>query len=212
MTGFRDWFQPVPEPAEGRFFARERSGYGLLVAGVGVATAVEIVPVHLLLSHFWTPIAGWIATGLGASTAAVWIVGDWQAVRRMPTELADDALKMRVGLRWRVDVPYGIDRVGAPGGVVGGEGRGRAPGVSGGSAERTAWSCARRSTAVGPYGIRKEVERIALLVDEPARFETAVRERYWSRHEEGALAGQRVGSPGRLTSFHLPPASEPGGQ
>lgn len=31
MTGIRDWFQPVPETAEGRFFAREASGYGLLV-------------------------------------------------------------------------------------------------------------------------------------------------------------------------------------
>ena len=173
--GMRDWFQPVPEPAEGQFFARERSGYGLLVAGVGVATAVEIVPVHLLLSHFWTPIAGWVATVL-AIQGAFWIYGDWQAVRRIPSVLADDVLKIRVGRRWAVDVPYGVIESVRP--VLATEVKVKDALQAFPSGRPTHCLDLREPVeAIGPYGIRKKVQRIALLVDDPRRFESELGKR-----------------------------------
>lgn len=169
---FGYWRRPLPEGGETHFFARERSGYGLLVGGVAIATAVEIFPVHLFLSHFWSPIAAWIATGL-AVYGVIWLVGDWQAARRMPTELGPDALKVRVGLRWRVDLP--LESIESMRRVASSEVR-VAEALQAFPAGRPTHCLELRApiVAVGPYGLRKAVQRIALLVDEPARFEAAL--------------------------------------
>lgn len=172
---FGHWRRPLPEPSATRFTVDRRSGIGLLAGGLLVATAAEIVPIHLLLHHFAHPAAAWAVTAL-SFYGGVWLLAHWQAARHRPIELGPGALLLRVGLLWRVTVPYrDVAEL-------------RPVPVSQTDFERAlrAYPAGRPThilelirpvTAEGLYGLRKTVDRIAFHVDDAGRFETALAER-----------------------------------
>ena len=161
------------EPAEGGLTYHRRSAWGAIVFALLMATVVEVVAVHLLVS-LWNDRVAWLLTGLGAY-GALWIVGDWRACRLRPVTVQGGVLRIRFGLRWRVDVPLGaVTAV-------------RAPTAAELSSKRsvdlrlalpgTKWQVLELDRAVeaqGIYGRRRSVRTLGLGLDEPARLEAAL--------------------------------------
>jgi hypothetical protein len=58
---------------------------------------------HLLLS-LWSRAAAWVWTALDL-WAVIWLLGDYQALRLRRSSVGGEALHLRYGLRWSVDVP-----------------------------------------------------------------------------------------------------------
>lgn len=175
LYAFSFWRKPLPEATEERFSLHRRSGFGLLIGGALVATAAEIVPVHFLLHYFVHPAAGWVLTALSLY-GGVFLLAHWQAVRHRPIELGEDTLLLRTGLLWQVVIPYRqiseLRTVKATEVKV-------EDALQAHPAGRPS-HCLELSqpvSAQGPYGLHRETRRIAFFVDEPGRFETALRDR-----------------------------------
>ena len=171
------WRKPLPEPTATQFTVDRKSGFGLLMGGLAIATAAEIVPIHVLVHTFWSPTAAWVLT-LISIYGGLFVLGHWQAVRRQPLELGDDALHFRLGLMWEVAVPY--HRVASWRAVQATEDDFAAAlrlvpaGRPSHLLEIAASETEAPLVALGPYGLRRPVERIVLHVDEPRRFEEAL--------------------------------------
>lgn len=167
--------QPVVEPGPGRFTVHRTSGLGLLMGGALIATAAEIVPVHFLVHHFIGTTAAWILTLLTVY-GGLWVVGHWRATLRRPVTVDDDALTLRLGLLWDLRIPY--DAIAAVRRVPATEDR-----VQGAfylvPAGRPSHCLELTSphSAQGPYGLQKNVQRIAFFVDEGSRFDDELQQR-----------------------------------
>lgn len=157
---------------EGAFTIHRRGGYSAVAFALGLASVVELTAVHLLL-HPWSPTVAWVLTGLSAY-GMVWLLGDTQAIRLRLLRADDEALRVRVGLRWSVDVPWGdvvsVTRAGQP---AADDGRGMLRATPIGD-PRLVVGLARPLTATGPYGFTRRVSRIGVAVDDEARFLAAV--------------------------------------
>ncbi len=90
-------------PREG-YSVHERSGWGAIVAVFLFLIAAEGVGMHLLVRQ-WLPSGAWLWTALDLY-GALWLLGDYQALRLRRITLGDDALHLRFGLRASAAVPY----------------------------------------------------------------------------------------------------------
>jgi hypothetical protein len=166
-----------PQTADQHAFSYHRnSGYGALILTLLIVSAVEVVGMHLVV-RLWSGTVAWVLSALGAY-AALWMAGDYQAVRLRPVVATDDALLVRVGLRWSVSIPYAqIEQV-------------QPRGKESLSKHTRGYLHAALLTdpqmilvlrgpvrARGPYGIEKEVRRVGLAVDEADRLRAVLAER-----------------------------------
>src|SRR5689334_13552592 len=92
-----------PEDLDGAFTNHRKSGYGAFVFAVLIMVLAEAIPVHILLMR-WSVVAAWALTILSLY-AVVFFLADWRAARFHPILLDGEALRIRVGLRWRIRVP-----------------------------------------------------------------------------------------------------------
>jgi hypothetical protein len=158
----------APAVGDGLTYHRKTS-YGAVVFALVLATAAEVPAMHLLV-RLWSERAAWVLTALGLY-GILWILGDWRACRLRPVRVEGGALRIRFGLRWRIDVP--LDAVT---GV-------RAPTAAERSTRRSvdlrlalpgaSWRVLeldREVVAVGMYGRRRHVRTLGLGVDEPERL------------------------------------------
>lgn len=172
LAVFRYALGRVEAESRGETFpSRRSSGYGALLAGVGVAGALELVGGHFLVSHLWGGTAA-VVHGLVSGYALVWLVGDWRALGARVTVLEGGTLRVRCGLRWSVDIDvediqtiYHVRRT-LP------DDRPSITATPG--PPRFALDLARPVEAVGPYGFRKTITRVALGADDPDRFLEAI--------------------------------------
>jgi membrane protein YdbS with pleckstrin-like domain len=169
---FAGWrARPVSTPAT--FTYHRKVAYGAVVGALLLVLAAETIGLHLLLQR-WSPAAAWVLTVLSIYTG-FWLLGLYQAVRLRPIRIEEDRLLIRIGLKWRVEVPF--DNVAAfeilRGGMVLPKRKDLLRAVVLGEA-RYLLRLAQPVTAEGPYGIRRRVEQIAFTVDEPQRFEAAM--------------------------------------
>lgn len=159
------------EPPEHGFAYHRRSGYGAVLAAVLMAAALELVAVHFLL-RLWSETAVWIHAALSLY-GVVWLIGDYQAMRRRPHELLATGLRVRYGLRWDVEATWGqvsvVRRTRRPA-----SGEGYLNTVPVGS-PRYVVELSTPVVATGPYGLTRRVERLGLVVDEPEAFEERLR-------------------------------------
>ncbi len=155
------------------FSHHQKNLSGVLTVGLILVTALEIVPVHLLL-QLWSPTAAWVLTALTVY-GFVWILGDYQAMRLRPHSLHKGVLHLRVGLRWSVEIPLasivGLQRH---------KGYGKFP-TKGKILKAVALGepqfvieLSQPVTARGLYGLRREVRSIGFNVDDGARFEERI--------------------------------------
>jgi hypothetical protein len=159
LTG---WFRR-PRPG----FAMRSTGW-LLYAGVfGFLIIVETAALHIPLA-MWKPVVAWIST-LSSAYALLWLAGDAQAIRLYPIAITGDALRISVGVRWRVAIPVAdITAVTETRSVPDGA-------LSLAVLEPSVLITLRAPVeVVGLLGRRRRSDRLALTVDEPAAFIAAI--------------------------------------
>lgn len=99
LTG---WWRK-PERVDGRPITfHERSGWGSIVACAIVLIASEGIAAHLFLAT-WSSTAAWAWTALDL-WGALWFLGDYHALRLRRSWLDNDALHLRVGMRWSATI------------------------------------------------------------------------------------------------------------
>lgn len=160
---------PPVEPGAGEVVltSHRRAAYGTLVAAFLIIVAVETAAVHFLV-QMWSPLAAWGLTALSVY-AAIWLVGDWRAIRARPSVLGPDRLRLRLGLRWEVDVPRAAIEAVEPG-LSGETDLGLVLPASKGATLRLT----EPVEVLGPYGIRRRARTIAVTLDEPRLLEEAL--------------------------------------
>ena len=156
-------------PEEGAFTYHRKSGYGAVVFAILIMVLAEAIPVHILLMR-WSVVAAWALTIL-SFYAIVFFLADWRAARLHPILLDAEALRIRVGLRWRMTVPReriaAVHRKRPPGSEP--YIRAALPGPN------PLWIELKEPvTAQGPYGIERRARWISLTVDDPERFRLAL--------------------------------------
>lgn len=161
FLGWRD----KPEEVEGRAITfHERSGWPTILACIFVLLAAEGLGMHLLLAR-WSATAAWTWTALDL-WAAVWLIGDYHALRTRRSSLTSDALHIRFGLRWSVTIPLAlIERV-VP--VQSEKQWKRKDVLKIAILEEPTWLVELREPVIarGLAGIRKEILGLALLPDQ----------------------------------------------
>lgn len=172
---FAGWrARPVSTPLT--FTCHRKVAYGAILSALLLVLVAETIGLHLLLQR-WSPAAAWVLTGLSIYSA-FWLLGLYQAVRLRPIRIEEDRLLIRIGLKWRIEVPF--EEVEAfeilRGGTILPKRKNLLRAVVLGEA-RYLLKLKRPLLAEGPYGIRRRVTQIAFAVDEPQRFEAALRGR-----------------------------------
>ena len=173
---------PLPQASSEveRFTSHRTSSYRfVLVAGL-IGGTLELVGVHVLLTHI---APGWAWLHLVVSAyALVWLLGDFRALRPRPATLHEGEtgalLCVRLGLRWRVDVP--LDQIGELRRITRPEALKNVQGylnLGGLDAPQRLLVLRVPVQAVGPYGMRKTVTVVGLRVDEPDAFTAALQQR-----------------------------------
>ncbi|GMV03842.1 MAG: hypothetical protein AMXMBFR53_01240 [Gemmatimonadota bacterium] len=157
------------EPPAGALTVHRKAAWGAVVGALLLVTAAEVAAVHVVVSR-WSPALAWVLTSLGIY-GALWLLGDWKACRARPLVLEDGTLRIRFGLRWKVDVP--VDRIVAVR-VASGPGLATKPAadlrLALPGAPQVVLELDRPVTAVGIYGLRREARTLALGLDEPRRL------------------------------------------
>lgn len=161
VHAFARRLSPVePGPGERAITSHRTAAYGTVVLGLGIVVAVEAVAVHFLL-RMWSPTAAWVLTGLSIYSV-VWLVGDWRAIRARPSVVGRGLLRLRLGIRWEVDVPRAAIESVEPGLVEDADLKLTLPAAKG-----VTLRLHEPVEAIGPYGIRRRARSIALALDDP---------------------------------------------
>jgi hypothetical protein len=149
------------------FTVHRTSGWSL-IAGVFIAlTLVEVPLVHLVLVVAGVPTAATIVSALSLY-GALWLAGDAHALRHGGLRLGARALELELGVRWRGSIPYAaIERVE----------RAQGPADLDVAIATANVVVVVRDPVVlrGLFGRRRTVRSIALELDEPDAFATALR-------------------------------------
>jgi membrane protein YdbS with pleckstrin-like domain len=147
------------------------TGLGLIVGIFLVLIAIETPVLHYFISMKF-PVLAWIVTALGLY-GMVFILADFNACRWRPIRVKAGNLQINTGLRWRFSIPLSEiesvesttfdieDKDGLLNAVVIGN-------------QNLIIHLENPRTAVGIYGFTKEFDRVAVTVDEPNRFATAL--------------------------------------
>lgn len=147
-----------------------RAAYGGVIFALILISLAEIPALHLLIRS-WSERIAWIATALSAY-GMLWLVADWRASRSLPVRVEDGTLRIRFGLRWRLDVE--LDNIVALRDPTAAE-RATKRGVDLRLAlPLSRWKVLelrRPVRAKGIYGLRRTVRTLGLGLDEPERLQ-----------------------------------------
>lgn len=161
----------VPAGAHG-FSYHKRNSLAAILYTLCLASATETVAVHFLL-RVVAPRAALLALAVSA-IGTVWILGFARAAQLRPILVTADALHVRSGVQWALDIPRAaIERIefgrlsapakGTPGYLRATLGQ---PNVL--------LELRQPMRAMGPYGITRDVRRIGLIVDDLEAFRRAI--------------------------------------
>lgn len=162
-----------PEETRGTVVTfHERAGWGSVLACIFVVLAAEGVGMHLLLSR-WSSVAAWTWTALDV-WGALWLLGDYHALRLRRSFIDDDALHLRYGLRWSAVIPLAqiasVDEIRAESEWK------RKDVLKVAMLEEPRWLVTLSEAVVvrGLAGLRKEVRALALLPDDEESLRRAL--------------------------------------
>ncbi len=159
-------------PREG-YSVHERSGWGVIVAALLLVIAGEGIGMHFLLIRSF-PRGAWLWTVLDLY-GALWLMGDYQALRLRRITLDDDALQIRFGLRASATIPYSAIAAIEPREGDWEKRKGTLK-VAIVDDPRTIIRLREPMTIQFIAGIRKTIDTVAILADDDA-FEAALRSR-----------------------------------
>jgi hypothetical protein len=155
LTG---WFR---RPRDG--FTMRSTGWLLFAGVIGFLIVVETAVLHVGLNA-WNPTVAWVST-ISSAYTLLWLVGDAQAIRLYPVVVTADAVRINIGIRWRVAIPRGdivsvTESRSVPDGAL-----------SLALMEPTVLVALRAPIEVrGLLGRRRRADRIALTIDDPKAF------------------------------------------
>ena len=160
------------KPPVKSFTCRNARSLPIVIALIGV-TVVEGGVVTILVANSY-PIVAWALIALNVS-GIVWFVADYRAMGIGGVEVTDDAVRMRIGRRWQLDVPRSsvalvlqptFRDLPTPGTVDADDYANFTKPAS----ANVLIVLEQPMKARGPGGVRKTVRRIGLHLDEPAAF------------------------------------------
>jgi len=163
-----------PRTDPGTLTVHRESSWNVVALGLGLLIVVETLPTHLAVMER-APKVAWVLSALSLY-ALLWLIGDYQALRLRPCRLDADTLLVRVGLRWKVEVPraaiaaFTTVRDNAPSRFERGYVRATVFGDPTRLIELRA-----PIEAIGPYGIMRRVTRIGVSPDDPATWDAALK-------------------------------------
>ena len=100
--------KPDVNPRSQAFTLHRRSAFQDILLFVGLASLLEILPVHLLL-NLWRPLAAWVATGLSLY-GAFWAVSMSRAFELRPSLVSAEEILLRFGLLAQLRIPVSAIR------------------------------------------------------------------------------------------------------
>jgi hypothetical protein len=161
------WDNKTESPGKEEFTYHRESGYYAFFGVILFALVVETGIFHLLLIQ-WSAVAAWILTGLSIYSL-FFVLGDFNATRKRPVYFADEALVVRIGLRWRVTIPFAeIDSITLR--IPDKEKEDFANLIVAGEAN-TVIELKSEITAKGLYGMKKTFTTLALNMDDRHEFQ-----------------------------------------
>jgi hypothetical protein len=162
------------KPAAPGFSVYRRSGWDTVLVCILVLIGAESIGVHLLIQT-WSVRAAWIVTLLDLY-GAIWLIGDYHALRLRPITIDETTLHVRFGFRWSVSIPLQTIAAIEP---VRTESEWKRKGVLKVAMldePRLLIRLSSPATAIGLAGIRKTIDTVAILPDDLEEFEGALRE------------------------------------
>ncbi len=157
------------------FSTTRTSSYGAVVLGLSLATAFEMVALHLGIGHFLGEGYGWLhaAVTMVHLYGALWILGDWRLMKETGHRVEGDRLRVALGQRWRAEVP--LEQVASvktgevePLDVMSGQRRPAHVVVVSPMDAPNLTVCLRGPVSLTTYmGFTKEATELQLFVDEP---------------------------------------------
>ena len=164
--GLFAWKRPK-QSGENVFTAYKKSGYGSIVGGLAFLSLSEVLAFHVLFMQI-SIVAAWIIFVLNLY-GIIFILADFNASRREPTYIKDEKLYINAGIRWKAVVPVkDIKSIELSNESLRGKKILRAMTIL--SGPNLVIELEKTHRADGPYGIRKNFDKVLLNPDEPRRF------------------------------------------
>lgn len=148
------------------FTVHKRSDWLTVVIGISMAIVAEAIGVHLLLRH-WSATVAWTMTLLDAY-GIWWLVRDYRDLGRHVTTIEHGVLHLRYGTRWSVDVP--LSNIACVKPITGEWKRKGVLKVAMMDDPKLMIELREPQIANGLMGIKRQIDAIAILPDEPERF------------------------------------------
>ena len=162
------------QPASHEFTYHRRSGTGALLAGFILIIAIETFVLHLLLAQ-WNVVVAWVLTGLSVYTA-LQVLAFAKTLSRRFIAVKSDILVLRYGILSESTVPLrNISSVSfsrKP--LIKGDGTRKLCPFGSLESHNVVIALKNEGTLTGLYGKQKTYQRLALHVDDPARFKEAL--------------------------------------
>lgn len=160
------WFRRPPAMG----LSMRGTGWLMFAGVIGFLLIGETAATHLLVA-LASPIAAWIATASSAYLL-LWIVADCHAIRLYPHAVVGDTLYLRLGIRWRAQIPLAdIASITAIHAVPEGA-------LSLALLRPSVLVTLRAPAEVrGLLGRTRRADRIALTIDDPARLQDQIGQR-----------------------------------
>lgn len=155
------------------FTVHQRSGAGTLAGVFVFLIAVESTGAHLVV-QLWSVKAAWIVTTLDIY-GVLWLLGDYQALRLRPTRIEGDTLILNYGMRWRATIPLTAVAAIEPVQNKADWKRKNVLKVAMLDEPRLIIRFNIPQTAHGVAGLTRTIDAVAILADDDADFEAALR-------------------------------------
>ena len=168
---FRGWF--IPSPQSG-FTAYRETGWPAILILFGLLVIVESVAVHLLVA-LYSPLIAWILTATSLYTL-VWLAAEYQSLRLCPIMIAGSELTLRVGMRWRTEIPL-TEIVEVRTAALDEKGGVDYRNLSAPMAETVVITLNSATTLRGPVGISRTAKTIGMAIDDAPAFIEQLRAR-----------------------------------
>lgn len=169
---FAGWFlKPVAvSPGRQHFTYHRKSGYVGILTGMMMVLVAETVALHVIVQH-WSAAAAWVLTILSIY-GALWLIGDYHMIRTHPIVLTDETLYLRIGMRWRANIP--VQNV--SGILLGTPRNSKSPDYLRASVLWPGATLVLKNPVEveGLFGRRKTVTRIGLSLDDPESLRSAL--------------------------------------
>jgi hypothetical protein len=150
----------------------KRSGWGTVVVCFIVLIAFESIGLHLFVQH-WSVKWAWIFTAFDFY-GVLWLLGDYQALRLRPTLIREDQIDLRHGMRLNATIAR--DNIAAVETITN-EAQWKRKGTAKVALlEEPKYLVRLREPVIAESlaGIRRTIDAIAILPDDPAAFERAL--------------------------------------